>query len=404
MPEPFDLPFEEAIAFFRQKVSLPTERWTDIWEGMHSRAFVVAGAKQGGLLSDLRAAIDDGISKGSTIADFRKAFDQTVSRHGWSYKGGRGWRTGVIFNTNLRVAYAEGQYEQMRAVKSARPYLRYVGGLSEDPRPLHLKWNGTILPFDDPWWNTHWPPNGWGCKCQVVSHSASELEREGLRVTERAPDDGTYEWTNPDTGEVISVPNGIDPGWAYNPGRAAWGSELSDKAMAGWKAKGAAAWKPLTPGNWQSEGRPARIPVDPARARLDRTIGEGDLPRRLSQILGGEEKIYSFQAGEFRYDVLVNAKSLARHIDPARAAYLPLLPETLEDPFEVWQSFEQHQGTGRIVLRHRIIKSIDTGEAEGMIAVTNAVDGMMEAWTVVPTSDLKYLNDQRRGRLIWNRE
>lgn len=371
---------------------------------MHSRAFVVAGAMKSELLSDLRQAIDDGISKGTTIADFRKAFDATVARNGWSYKGGRGWRTGVIFNTNLRVAYAEGQYEQMRAVKSARPYLRYIGGLSEDPRPLHLKWNGTILPFEHEWLNTHWPPNGWGCKCQIVNHSASELEREGMQVSERAPDDGTRTYKHPDLGP-IQVPNGIDPGWAYNPGRAAWGQELSDEAMAKWKATGEKKWEILTKGNWQTEGRPKRIPVDPARRQVDRTIGPEEVERRLAEILGGEERIYSFQADDFRYDILVNAKSLAEHIQDkaGRGPYLPLLPESLEDPYEVWLSFERRNDTGEVVLRQRIIKSIDAGGGKGFLVVTNAVGGKMEAWTVFPTDDLNYLNRQRRGKLIWKR-
>lgn len=44
------------------------------------------------------------------------------------------------------------------------------------------------------------------------------MERDGLKLG-KAPDNGEYEWTNPHTGEIIKVPNGIDPGWAYNPGK-----------------------------------------------------------------------------------------------------------------------------------------------------------------------------------------
>ncbi len=44
------------------------------------------------------------------------------------------------------------------------------------------------------------------------------MTRDGLKVNQ-APNNGEYEWTNPHTGEIIQVPNGIDPGWAYNPGK-----------------------------------------------------------------------------------------------------------------------------------------------------------------------------------------
>ncbi|MDA8170308.1 MAG: hypothetical protein M0Z48_00565 [Nitrospiraceae bacterium] len=55
-----------------------------------------------------------------------------------------------------------------------------------------------------------------------MSVSGPEMSRDGLKVN-KAPDDGTYEWTNPHTGEIIEVPKGIDPGWAYNPGKVAGG-------------------------------------------------------------------------------------------------------------------------------------------------------------------------------------
>ena len=83
------LPFDEQIAFFRSKLSLPTEAWTDIWQNEHDVAFVVAGAARDDLVSDLRAAVDQAIAEGTTLATFRREFDSIVARHGWSYKGGR---------------------------------------------------------------------------------------------------------------------------------------------------------------------------------------------------------------------------------------------------------------------------------------------------------------------------
>lgn len=401
------VPFKEAIAFFQQQVNLPTEKWTDLWEGMHSRAFVVAGAMKSELLSDMRTAIDNAIAKGTTITEFRKAFDETVKKHGWDYKGNRGWRTGVIFNTNIRVAYSAGHYKQMTDpdVLKARPYWRYVGGLSEHPRPLHLAWNGTILPASDPWWDEHFTPNGWGCKCMVVSHSASELLRDGLTVADKAPADGHYDWTDKGTGEVKKIPNGIDPGWAYNPGKAAWGQRLADQTMNDWKTQGANAWERLTPGNWETYGRPERVPPAKAKGALDHGIEQSapGMEKALKGILDGEKKIFTVKEGSFRHDILVNAKTLASHLPADRAAYLPLLPETLNDPYEVWMSFERHKGTGKVVLRQRIIKVLQVGKDKGMLGVTNSVNGIMEAWTMVPMDELGYLNKQRVGRLIYKK-
>lgn len=398
------LPFEEAIKFFRQKVNLPTEKWTDIMDGMHTRGFVVAGAMKDGLLTDLRNAIDKAISEGTTLNDFRKSFDETVQRNGWSYKGSRGWRTATILDTNLRTAYAEGHYRQSMAVVKDRPYWRYIGGLSITPRPLHLSWNGLVLHADDPWWDAHYPPKEWGCKCKVVSHSMAELERDGNKIAVKAPDDGTYEWTNPDTGEVKTIPKGVDPGFNYPTGKAAWGQKLSEDAMNAWKAQGEKAWERLTPGDYKTEEMPDKIPIDKSEAVMGKKVSKKeDLRIEIVKVIGADEKAFSFQGGDFRYDILVNAKTLAEHIDPARSEYLPFLPETMTDPYEVWLSFERHKGTGKVVLRQRIIKAIETGKKQGMLVVTNAVNGIMEAWTIVPVEDLEYLNKQRVGKLIWKR-
>lgn len=232
MPEAIyqDLPFEEAIAFFRQKLNLPTATWTDIWQAMHTRAFVVAGAIKADLIQDLRNAVEQAIAEGTTLATFREAFDETVSKHGWSYVGGRNWRSRLIFETNIRTSYAAGRWKQMNDpdLLKLRPYLLYRHGDSRYPRPQHLAWDGLVLPADDPWWKTHYPPNGWGCKCRVFSISKRELKAMGKTGPDRAPNDGSYEWTDKRTGDVHTVPAGIDPGWAYNVGeKTDWTPDLS---------------------------------------------------------------------------------------------------------------------------------------------------------------------------------
>lgn len=224
-----NLPFLEAIAFFRRKVSITTERWDELWQEMHDRAFTVAGAMQADLLDDLRGAVEKAISEGTTLADFRKDFDKVVQDHGWAYKGGRAWRTAIIYDTNLSTAYAAGHYRQRNhpAVLAVRPYLRYLPSSSAHQRVEHQAWYGLVLRHDDPFWDTHTPPNGWGCKCGVTTVSRRELERlqQEQDINTTAPEIRWVEKVNTKTGQVYTTPQGIDPGWAYNPGKTPWAGE-----------------------------------------------------------------------------------------------------------------------------------------------------------------------------------
>jgi uncharacterized protein with gpF-like domain len=220
--------FEQALKFLRDKLNMPTATWDELWKEAHSRAFTVAGAMEEDLLNDLRAAVDKSLADGTTLDQFRKDFSKTVEKHGWNYKGGFGWRTATIFNTNLSTSYSAGRWKQQTDPDTlrVRPYLRYVPSSSASPRAEHMAWYNTVLPADDPFWDDHYPPNGWGCKCGAVSVSGRELEKlqdkfaqTQFAIRTEAPPVETYEWTNPRTGEVHQVPVGIDPGWDYNPGQ-----------------------------------------------------------------------------------------------------------------------------------------------------------------------------------------
>lgn len=212
--------FTEQVDFLRKKLNLPSETWRDIQRGAHDRAFMVAGAMKADLLHDLRGAVDTAVQGGS-IGEFRKQFKSIVQKHGWTgwtgegTKAGEAWRTRVIYQTNLATSYAAGRRKQLMdpALLSRRPFWRYIHDDSvTTPRPHHKAWGdaGLTLRHDHPFWSTHFPPNGWGCKCRVV---AVKAPAEG-DATE--PPDGWLA-TDPKTG----APAGIDEGWDYAPGARA---------------------------------------------------------------------------------------------------------------------------------------------------------------------------------------
>lgn len=214
------LPSEEAIRYLRNKANITTQHWDEMLGEIHAKAFTVAGATKLALLQDLRAAVAAALEQGESIGQFRKRFDQIVQEHGWDYKGQRGWRTRVIYDTNLRAAHMAGKWEQFQRTKKTRPYAKYVTAGDSHVRPEHRKWDGLILHKDDPFWRTHWPPNDYGCRCDMVDLSERDLIRKGLTVSE--PPKIVYtERVNSRTGEVYgNVPEGIGVGWDYNVGQA----------------------------------------------------------------------------------------------------------------------------------------------------------------------------------------
>ncbi|HMN21228.1 MAG TPA: phage minor head protein [Ottowia sp.] len=112
-------------------------------------------------------------------------------------------------------------------------------------RPAHRAWHNLVLPVAHEFWSTHWPPNGWRCRCRVIAltrrdytrgHGQSRpnaeiddgfgtgtgrsapIVREPFNTT--APADVRVEHVNRRTGEITAVPVGVDPGFGYNAGQA----------------------------------------------------------------------------------------------------------------------------------------------------------------------------------------
>jgi hypothetical protein len=302
----------------------------------------------------------------------------------------------VIYYTNLRTAYQAGRYQQMTDpdVLAYRPYWRYRHCDSVHPRLVHLGWDGMVLNADDPWWSSHYPPNGWGCKCFIEPLSRRDLARAGKDGPDQAPPAAI----DPKTG----MPIGIDKGWDYNIGEAAFGKRLSGQAMEEWRAQGGKAWQRLTPGDWATAGRPQLIPADMPKASIGPKLTSVEAATvALTGIMGAAERIYTLPAGS---RILVNAPALANHIDLERSPYLPLLPEVLEDPYEIWLAFEQHQGTNKVVLRQRLVKVVRLDKERGLLVTAQARNGLLEAWTMIPTSKIGYIGKQRYGTLLWGRK
>jgi SPP1 gp7 family putative phage head morphogenesis protein len=229
----FDVPSQEAIDYFRRKGLTPTFSYAEMLGKAHDQAFTVAKMMDMDLLKQVRDSLDMALANGTPFGEWKKTIAPMMKQAGWwgvvpmldpqtgrlvNAQTGSAWRLETIFRTNLQNAYSAGQWAQMEQQADAAPYLLYDAIDDHRTRPAHRAWDGVVLPMSDPWWRTHTPPCGWNCRCGVIQLSPEQLGRMGISPRQQAPNDGIYKWTNPRTGDILSVPNGVDPGFDYNPG------------------------------------------------------------------------------------------------------------------------------------------------------------------------------------------
>lgn len=233
--EAVNLPARDAVDYFRAKGYHIGFSWLDTDAAQHTRSFTVAKAMSLDILQDIRAEMDRVLAEGRTFEQFVDDLKPTLQRKGWWGQGlvrdpvtgemrkaqlGSVRRLRTIFDVNFRTAHAKGQWERIRRVADARPFLQYMAMMDGRTRPSHARMHNTILPWDHAFWRAWYPPNGWNCRCLVNQYSKDDLRRLGLAPSTAPPEgwDQGRRWQNKRTGKSEIVPDGIDPGWAHNVG------------------------------------------------------------------------------------------------------------------------------------------------------------------------------------------
>jgi hypothetical protein len=254
------MPADAAAAYLQQKGFHLGFDWRDTPPALHQVSFTAAKMMQMEVLQDLHAALRQAQGEGLPFREFLNKLKPELEKKGW-------WglrevtdpvtgesklvdvgssRLKRIYNTNLRRAHGEGQWQRAQASKKAFPYIRYDGCNSASNRADHCAWDGLVFPIDSDWAQRHIPtPKEWGCKCRWNLLTAGQVERQGLVV--RPGQDETYirvngeiravpekyiEWKLDRPGlppKTVKAPLGVHPAFHYPPG--GWAESLAQVAM-----------------------------------------------------------------------------------------------------------------------------------------------------------------------------
>lgn len=261
------LPPADAVAYLQRRDRLSvTYGWQDLWQEEHAQQFTVSRLTRADLLQALRDKIAASVQGDLSRRDFLRDAKGMLQQAGW-------WgtvevtepatgeilktkfnpsRLQLIFDVNTRQAHAAGQWERLQRSKDSHPYLRYITKRDERVREAHRSWDNVTLPLGDAFWKTHYPPNGWRCRCRVVAVSQREYDQgttpNGAPMVKEPPELVWKRWENRRSGQMETVPAGIDPCFGYNPGLAratAQQAMVRDKLLALDAPTGAALWRSM---------------------------------------------------------------------------------------------------------------------------------------------------------------
>jgi SPP1 gp7 family putative phage head morphogenesis protein len=230
---PFDLSFDEALAFFRNKgLELSPNGWRDVWGEANKLSFTVAKVAEMDILQEIYDEVESAIEEGMALDEFKSSLQGILEEKGWFTPTGEqatailpdgeevealsGWRLETIYRTNLQSAFSAGRYQQMQEVKDTRPYWEYSAILDDVTRPEHAEMDGLIYEADDSFWDTNYPPNGFNCRCYVKTLSENDMSERDLEVSPSSD-------LEPDPGFDYNPGQGLDQ---YEPDLSGYNSEL----------------------------------------------------------------------------------------------------------------------------------------------------------------------------------
>lgn len=193
-----DMPFAQAVEFFRNKFPEDGGEKLDFL----LNAYVKRGGRDSRLLlsrlaETARENLTATLQNGGTFQDFANAIREGSAglgieppTHGYIQ---------LVHRTQVQTAYGAGRFKQLTnpAVTEVRPYVEYRTVRDERVRDEHAELDGLQFDARSSAWHDIAPPNGFNCRCGMVSLDESEVDRDMLRD---APPPVQIDFLGPPTG------------------------------------------------------------------------------------------------------------------------------------------------------------------------------------------------------------
>jgi SPP1 gp7 family putative phage head morphogenesis protein len=163
----FNVPPKEAIDYFRSKKILPKKQFDKLSKEAKSGAFTVGGVYKEEVLQGFNGELRKALAQGRTQAQTLKRFRDILSGAGHRQIGE--FHLETVYRTNMQTAYGVGRRQALEEVKEDLPIWTRHAVMDDRTRPRHAALDGITLPADHEFWNTHFAPDDFNCRCSVTA-------------------------------------------------------------------------------------------------------------------------------------------------------------------------------------------------------------------------------------------
>lgn len=140
----------------------------DLAAQLRRNTAVFAAFKVHALQNELTGLLLDEGGSLRTFADFQKEAGKLIGLYNDNWLRAE-------YNTASRSAYAAAEWIQIQNNKDLFPLLKFETQGDASVRDAHAAFAGIVRPVDDPFWDTHYPPLAWNCRCFVSSRPDGEI-------------------------------------------------------------------------------------------------------------------------------------------------------------------------------------------------------------------------------------
>lgn len=168
--------YDEAVDHFLSRVVMTGDEARDLDDRAKAQAFWIGGGLQ---LDQIQRVFD----KSSKALEAGEPFDEWRARVRGELKNDAHAET--VFRNLAQNAYNTGRWRQMTepSVLRFRPYGMVDAILDGRTTEYCRSVDGTVLPLEDAWWDTHYFPAHHRCRTSVRNLRKSEAERRGITAT-----------------------------------------------------------------------------------------------------------------------------------------------------------------------------------------------------------------------------